>query len=1123
MRPTDTSHGSVIHLIKASAGSGKTHRLTGEYLQLLFSGQQRHRHILAVTFTNKATDEMKSRIVEELYHLASGATSDYLESLERTFSRSGAEIRSQAKEILETILHDYSAFSISTIDRFFQQIMRAFTRELGLSGGYNIEIDERSLLTEAVDRMLSELDRSESGELSDWLLRFMKDRIREGKNWRIEQQVLNLAGELFDETYKSFTREEQAIIRDKEQLEEYKQRLVKIVKSYENEVKEIGVKALRIMAQQGLSYSDFKHKRNSGFMIFEKLANRVIEKPSNRLITLVDNIDLWFSDPAKEGAIRAAYEAGLNQCVKEIIARSSNDLYYQTAKQLLLNFYTLGILNDIKKRLQKMQQENNTLLISDTTELLNDIIDGTDPPFIYEKTGTRLTNYMIDEFQDTSRMQWDNFKPLIAESLASGHFNLIVGDVKQSIYRFRNSDWQLLEEQVEQDFHSENIQKHLLNTNWRSDARIVRFNNFFFKHAAALLQEAFNNDTEALRGNRSVTQITDAYADVSQSVPAKKANSKGEVKVTFLPSGKESDWRAEALKRLPREIEALQDQGFTLKDIAIVVRWNREAVQVAEALLTYREQHPGTPYRYDLISNEALLISNAQSVKAVIALMRYFQHTDDKTFRMMAAYEYNRFHRKMTPEEALHHYREKDRNDFPETVRKEIEKLSTLPFYEMIESFFALSANVLDEKENAYIQAFLDIALTFHTNTAANLNDFLDWWDEEGNKKTLFSPEGQDAIRLITIHKSKGLGFGAVIMPFVDWKLDHETHHNEIIWCRPRQAPFDRIGVAPLKYTKALGNTIFREDYLKERCMSYIDNLNLLYVAFTRPKHRLIAFAPAPVEKKSSNKDTKAVSTVADLLWWSLSDGSFSFSEDRVGKNNHADSCRGDPADAPLRDHLTEDDTVNGLRNHTRDGFLRDHLTQDDDALVFEYGYPEIIKTSKETTGIATVKTGQWQSIPFDNRLMLRLNSIGYFSDDGSRDYGRLMHDIMSRVKTLDDVPEAVERKIAAGELGEQDKEEVLQTLTSALSLPGIEEWYSGKYTILNENQMVHPRFGFSRPDRVMIGADEVIIADYKFGGSEETKYTRQVQRYVQTVKEMGYPHVKGFLFYVKLGKIEEV
>ncbi|RNC63338.1 exodeoxyribonuclease V subunit beta [Proteiniphilum sp. X52] len=1098
----------LLHVIKASAGSGKTHRLTGEYLRLLFSAPNNHRHILAVTFTNKATDEMKSRIVEELYRLASNQDSPYLADLVKDFSMPREDVRAKAKTVLETILHDYSSFSISTIDRFFQQTMRTFARETGLAGGYNIELDETSLLTETIDLMLSELDKPENKTLAEWLLRFMQHNIEEGKSWKIDRQVLDLAKQLFNETYKSFTDEERSAIQDKEQLEAYKQMLMRVAKSHENEVKSVGIKALSIMRQYGLSYDDFKHKRNSGFLLFTKLAGGNMEKPSTRLVALADNIDLWHSGNEKESAIRSAYSDGLNDCVKQIIYLSDNDREYQTAKHLLRNFYTLGILNDIKQRLRKLQQENNTLFLSDTTELLNDIIAGTDSPFIYEKTGTRVHHYMIDEFQDTSRMQWENFRPLIGESLASGNLNLIVGDVKQSIYRFRNSDWRLLEEQVKEDFQAGNIREHVLDTNWRSDAHIVQFNNAFFTKAAVNLQNDLNSSSENPRhtegggnnGHDSDTQITNAYADLYQQVPRQKEDSGGQVRITFLKDDKETDWKADVLERLPHEIESLQDQGFALKDIAIIVRWNHEAVQVAETLLSYREQHPQSPYRYDIISNEALLVRSAQSVKSIIALMRYFRNPKDEICRMMAIYEFYRFQRRSSPDEALQFYGEEGRGDFPEEIKGHLGELASMPFYEMTEHFFTLTADALDAKENAYVQAFLDIVLKFKESAGADLNGFLDWWDETGHRKALFSPEDQDAIRLITIHKSKGLGFGAVIMPFVSWGMDHNTHHNDIIWCKPGSAPFNTLGIAPLKYGKGLEDTIFRDSYLEEKRFTYIDNLNLLYVAFTRPRHRLIAFAPIP-------RKPETISDAADLLWRSITDPAPLPASALTGHNASPES-------------VTPESTNPG---HQRDYIsLNEHFDEGETESVFEYGKPATARKPEEKAVVNSDKTGKWQSVPFGDRLQLRFNSIGYFSDDGSRDYGTMMHDIVSNVKTLADIPRAVEQKVSAGELAEDERDNTIRQLTEILSRPEISDWYSGKYTVLNETQVLHPDAGFSRPDRVMIGPDEVIVADYKFGETEDSKHVRQVRYYAQHIQEMGYENVSGYVFYVKQGKIVE-
>jgi len=1085
-----------VQLIKASAGSGKTHRLTAEYLRLLFASPYHYRHILAVTFTNKATDEMKSRIVEELHQLSTGGKSDYRSMLMEDFSWSEMQVDHQAKEVLESMLHDYSGFSVSTIDRFFQQIMRAFTREMGLNGGYNIEVDEEVFLSEIIDMMIFELDKPENNALAGWLLAFMQDKIQQNKSWSVKKDIQELASQLFNEKYRLFSKSDRERIHDKKHLDAYRQKLVKMVRAFESELKAIGERGVNLMSRSGLHYSDFKGGKNSPFSHFVKWANGEVKEPTDTFIHLANNPENWTAKntPAeKKSLIEAAYIDGLNACVKEAVHLFDNSLYYFSAKTILTYYYTLGILNDIRNRLTKQQRETGTLFLSDVTELLNKIIEDSDAPFIYEKTGTYLYHYMIDEFQDTSSMQWENFRPLMKESLAGGNFNLVVGDVKQSIYRWRNSDWRLIEERIVSDFGPENVRTHSLDTNWRSDAKIVYFNNSLFRSSAALLQSDFNRSLEVMPDSDFVqyarTKITEVYTHVCQQVPPKKNAEEGFVRLTFLNTEDEDDnWRSQALARLPKEIESLQDQGFALKDIAILLRTNAEAVEVAETLLAYADAHPDSGYRYDIISNEALQIGNARSVKAMLALLRYFQNKEDRTCQFLAVYECYRFHRKYSPDEALQAAFANGDIGFPQEMSERIVQLSSLPLYEMVEAFFALSDDALDEKENAYVQAFLDIVLKFSADAASDVNSFLEWWDDKGYKKALFSPDDQDAIRLLTIHKSKGLGFGAVIMPFVDWAVDHNPNHTTIIWCRPDRSPFNELSVVPLRYSSGLQNTIFREDYLQEKLFAYIDNLNLLYVAFTRAKHRMVVFAPKPKDKKK--KEEIAVKSVADLLWQSVAE------KDIFGA---------------------------GVENNGLTVALNDYFRLEGEKGIVEFGNPDQLVSSSDKAIPTAYKTGKWQSVPFSDRLKLRLNSLGYFTDDGSRNYGMLMHEIISQVETWADLDKAVEKKYLAGEITEEKKKEFLVSLREWLSIPEVKEWYSGKYQILNETQVLHPAFGFSRPDRVMIGDDEVIVVDYKFGESEESGYLRQVRHYVQHIREMGYDNVSGYVFYVRLKKIVKV
>jgi ATP-dependent exoDNAse (exonuclease V) beta subunit len=1077
------SENEVLHIYKASAGSGKTHRLTGEYLRLLYGGENNYRHILAVTFTNKATDEMKSRIVKELHHLATNQESGYLDDLMKEFEMDETSVRQKAKNLLETILHDYSAFSVSTIDRFFQQTVRAFTREIGLAGNYNIELDQTTLLNEAIDLLIAELDKPENKAIADWLLSMMKSQIGDNKSWNIRKILQDFGKQMFKENVRFLSEDELSTIQDKEKLESYRKKLEQIKREYINSAKAIGKEALAIMQRHGIAYDDMKFGRNSGFSIFSKLANGELSKPSPRLVNAANNIDNWTKDGnSKASQIRVAYADGLNDCLNRIIALSEDDLFFNTANSILENFYALGILSDIEKRLRLLQQETDTLFLSDTTELLNHLISKNDSPFIYEKTGTRLLHFMIDEFQDTSPLQWNNFLPLVRESLASNHFNLIVGDVKQSIYRFRNGDWRLLEDQIDRDFQPAQINHHALDINWRSEQCIVEFNNSLFARIPQLLQDVYNSSSEIDDGSQfskyAQSKIIDIYAQAYQSIPEKRKTAQGHVKMTFLHNEKDDDWKSESLERLPLEIESLQDQGFSLSQMAILVRSNKDAVLVAESLLNYKCEHADSKYRYDIISNEALLVANAQSVKAAIAILRHFQNPADETRRLMAMYELVRFHRAMTPGEALAFCNDPANAEALDEMGARLTHISQLPLYESVEAFFAMSSEAMNENENAFVQAFLDSVLKFSADASSDLNSFLEWWNEESQSLTLFSPEGQDAIRLITIHKSKGLEFDVVLMPFVDWEVDHSSGHAEFVWCMPDREPFNELAIVPVKYKKDMANTIFREDYLHEKLLSYIDNLNLLYVALTRPKQQLICYAP-------KGKDN--ITRISDLIYRTVSEP------------------------MALSDSIKSDID------------LKNYYFENENDRVFEYGIPSKIESDNKPNSIDTCKIEEWRSIPFEGRLKLRLNSIGYFNDDGSRARGMLMHEIVSSIKTVSDLSGALQRRVMEGELTETEQKEVFEEITEMLSLPEVSDWYSGKYIVLNEMQTLDPEWGFSRPDRIMMDGGKAIVVDYKFGEAEDPKYLRQVQHYVKLLQKMEFSDVNGFIYYVKLRKIEQV
>ena len=1048
----------MLTIYRASAGAGKTHKLTGEYLMLLFSQPGAYRRILAVTFTNKATDEMKTRIVQELYHLASGRASDYIQLLSSAYSLTERQVREQARKILVAILHDYSAFNISTIDRFFQQTMRAFTREIGLQGGYGIEMDQELVLTEAIDNLLADLEKPESKDLLGWLMRFAEDKIEDGGGWSLRKDIMSLSREVFKESYKVGKD-----IADKQALDAYKNELYAIIRSVEAEAKRLGEEGVALLKQFALQPSDFKGGSRSPFFYFEKLARGEMKEPTATFQALPDNPDAYTTKTTPPGLrqiIGCVYEEGLNTCVKNIVSLFANLTAYNTAREIVRYYYTLGILTDISRQIASYREEKNVMLIADTTELLNKVISGSDAPFIYEKTGTRVDHYMIDEFQDTSGMQWNNFRPLVEESLANGRANLIVGDVKQSIYRFRNSDWKLLDEQVRRDFEEEQVREETLMDNWRSCRHIVEFNNGFFTTAPAILQDLYNEALKTSSLNEEertafFTKIMTAYDKSIQRVPPPFQKKDGHVRIDFLSGDEEKKWEQEAMERLPATLERLQDNGYALKDIAILVRTNQEGALVADTLLAYKEEHPSDRYNYDIISDDALFVGSSPAVRFLIAVLRYLRNPEDQTNRKLAMYAYQVLTGKFGESEA------------DKSVSQNLQSISRQSLYEVTEGLFRNFSAYFPETEQVFVQAFLDMVSEYAQKESADLNRFLRWWDETGYRKTIATPDGQNAIRILTVHKSKGLGFKVVIIPFGDWEIDHKPTKPVILWCHPEKKPFDRLHLVPVRYGQILSSTIFAKDYFKERLHAFIDNLNTLYVAFTRSKEELIVFSPRPRKINKEGKVEK-ITSIADLLW------------------------------AGVETDIEDDTFERG-----------------------EWWHPASGRTAEDT--LEEIPMSRLYSVSPDDRLQLRLHGKGFFFDNARRKHGTLMHEVLSRIRTPKDIPASVESYRLAGVINREEAAELISRLEELLQAEEVKAWYDGSARVLNEVDILFGKGLSKRPDRVMIKDNKVIVVDYKFGERQDKRHPNQVRNYLQLIRKMGFERVDGYLWYVELGKIEAV
>lgn len=1049
----------MLSIYKASAGSGKTYTLAKQYIMLLMqpNGMSRsHRRILAVTFTHKATNEMKTRILKELYNLAYGLPSGYRSELAAYCKCSEQQVNNNAKTLLVDILQDYSAFSISTIDSFFQQIIRAFARDMSLSGSYNIELDTADLLGQAVDNLFFELDKDENQELMKWMTEFVEQNVADGKAWNPRKNIETLSAEIFKENYQSQLQNTNQQLHDKDFLKSYRDSLKDIVGSYEKELQKYAQEALNVMQKYGLVHSDFSRSftqkldaLSHGDISGLKLAD---ENPMGKTFHngILNDVEKCFTKTSpKKDDIRAAYNDGFSQAIQGMVNYvEQNTIQYNTAQIILKNLSTLGIMSDVAEQIKKVSQEQNSMPISDTNLLLNNIINQSDAPFVYEKTGVNIHHFMIDEFQDTSTMQWKNFRPLIANSVALGHKNILVGDVKQSIYRWRNSDWNLLDSEVPND-KGLSPSEQQLDTNWRSCNEIVEFNNDFFGKAAEAVSGLISEEYGC--------RISKAYDSVKQKCAL--SGVKGQVTIGFVESGEDESWRDIALKYLLDHIRNLQQQKVPLHDIAILTRKTTDAQQVTQFLLEHN---------YSVVSNEGLLIAGASAVHFLLGLLRWFVNPEDSIQRLNVNYDYARFILNLPPDEALAKAVETDGFLFPEDNLQALERLRHCSLYDMVGQIVDIFSLYTWPGNELFVRAFLDCVFSYAANKTSDILNFLEWWNIKGQKQTIPMPEVKDAIQVMTVHKSKGLEFKIVFIPFCDWDLGLGTHRN-IIWVEPNCAPFNQLSLVPVACSSVLGNSIFSNDYYDELTQTYIDNLNVLYVAFTRPQQQLYCLCPKPKMKEESAVPIKDIPT---LVW----------------------NCIGqEPVFVKNDDFDTEEEECSA---------------SDQTDLAPEH----------------TVAASAVSSVSTWHKLTLKRFAVKQEGIESNRlNLGIIMHEILCGIKIKSDQETAIANMLASGRLSHVEAEFVRNEFKKFWQLPNVAEWFNGKYKVLNEAAILTPDGNSFRPDRLMIDANgKAVIVDYKFGNKKLPAYHKQVKRYMDLVTQMGYT-TQGYLCYVELNEIVEV
>ena len=1051
---------------KASAGSGKTFTLAVEYIKLLILNPRAYRQILAVTFTNKATAEMKERILSQLYGIwTEDPDSDaYLKRIIEETGKQTDEIRKSAGIALSYMLHDYSRFRVETIDSFFQSVMRNLARELELSPNLNIELNNSEVLSDAVDSMIEKL--APTSPVLAWLLNYIDERIADDKRWNVSEEVKSFGRNIFDEGYI-------------EKGEGLRQKLIEnpeIIKNYRRELKEMETEALEQMKGfydqfegeldgHALTADDLKNGSRGIGSYFRKLNNGILgdDIRNTTVEKCLSDEKNWAAktSPRYEDILRLAADSLMPLLNEAEKFRSRNNKIVNSCRLSMQHLNKVQLLANIDEEVRQLNRENNRFLLSDTNALLHQLVKDGDSSFVFEKIGTNIRNVMIDEFQDTSRMQWGNFKLLLLEGLSQGADSLIVGDVKQSIYRWRNGDWGILNGLNDRIEHFP-IRVETLKINRRSETNVIRFNNELFTAAVEYLNTLYKNelstDCEALQK---------AYSDVAQESPKEKQM--GYVKVSFLEPDEEHDYTEKTLISLGEEVEQLLSSGVKQNDIAILVRKNKSIPRIAD----YFDK----TLQYKIVSDEAFRLDASLTICMMIDALRYLSDPENRIARASLIMNYQLKIKGFEGElDALLTGAPKEL--LPEAFIENIKTLRLMPLYELLEELFSIFEMNRISAQDAYLFAFFDAVTDYLQSNSSELDSFIRFWEETLCNKTI--PSGEiEGIRIFSIHKSKGLEFHTVLLPFCDWKMENETN-NQLVWCTPAAAPFNELDIVPVNYSTQMAESVYREDYLQERLQLWVDNLNLLYVAFTRAGKNLIVWS----RKGQRN-------TMSELLTAALPE---------VARRNGTEWDGEEPYEQGELCPSSEEKKKISDNKLTRKA---EKLPVRMESMRHEIEFRQSNRSADFIKGIEEEE-----------------------SDDRFINRGRLLHTLFSAIETEKDIDTAIERLIFEGVIGSRKVEEEIREVThKAFSMPEIQEWYSGRWQLFNECAIIYKEDGVlqtRRPDRVMMQNGQVVVVDFKFGKPNK-KYNKQVQGYMQLLTRMGYTNITGYLWYVDEELIQKV